>query len=186
MAINFDNLPQDNPYALPTPGVYIAKILEADMRAPKNDPTKPDYLSLKLNLFDKANKNCGSIYDILSESDSSVVQYKISRFVRACGIPLTGNMELKDLAKLVKNKTIAVDITLDKKSDTPRAQVDLFTREGYYLASEFEEIYFLVHPEEAEQAEFAALNTPSGNDEERPFDAQDGQAPVGQPGTPEY
>ena len=179
MAINFDKLPHDNPYALPTPGVYKAKIMEADMKAPKNDPTKPDYLNLKYTLFDKNNKNCGNIYDILSESDSSVVQYKISRFVRACGIPLTGSMELKDLAKVVKGKEIAVDVIIDKKSDQPRAQVDLFSREGYYLVSEFEDIYATVHPEEAEQADFTAMNATSGDDTERPFDAQDGGAPAG-------
>ena len=184
MAINFDKLPQDNPFALPTPGVYRAKIVEADMKSPKNDPTKPDYLNIKYTLFDRTNKNCGSIYDILSESDSSVVQYKIARFVRACGIPLTGAMELRDLAKLVKNKEIALDVTIDKKSDTPRAQVDLFSREGYYLASEFEEIYWLVRPEEAEQAEFETANAATGDDEERPFDAQDGGATTGP--TPEY
>lgn len=184
MAINFDKLPQDNPYALAAPGVYKAKIVEAEMRAPKNDPTKSDYLNIKYALFDKNNKSCGSLYDILSESDSSVVQYKISRFVRACGIPLTGSMELKDLAKIVKGKELALDVAHDKKSDTPRAQVDLFTREGYYLLSEFDEIYTLVHPEEAEQADFAALNEPSGDDEERPFDAQDGGATTA--GHPEY
>lgn len=184
MAINFDKLPQDNPFALPDPGVYKAKIVEAEMKSPKNDPTKPDYLNLKYTLFDRNNKNCGSIYDILSESDSSVVQYKISRFVRACGIPLTGSMELKDLAKIVKNKEIVVDVTHDKKSDQPRAQVDLFSREGYYMASEFEEIYLLVHPEEAEEADFHVMNETSGDDEERPFDAQDGGATT-RP-TPEY
>ena len=181
MAINFDKLPQDNPFALPDPGVYKAKIVEAEIRAPKNDPTKPDYLNLKYTLFDKNNKNCGSIYDILSESDSSVVQYKISRFVRACDIPLTGSMELKDLAKIVKGKEIALDVSHDKKSDQPRAQVDLFSREGYYLASEFADIYSILHPEEAEQADFSAMNEATGDDEERPFDAQDGGAPAGHP-----
>lgn len=184
MAINFNKLPQDNPFALPTPGVYRAKIVEAEIKSPKNDPTKPDYLNLKYTLFDRSNKNCGSIYDILSESDSSVVQYKIARFVRACGIPLVGAMELKDLAKLVKNKEIALDVTIDKKSDSPRAQVDLFSREGYYMASEFDEIYFLVHPEEAEQGDFGAMNEVTGDDEERPFDAADGAATT-RP-TPEY
>ena len=184
MAINFDSLPQDNPFGLPAPGVYKAKIVEAEMKAPKNDPTKPDYLNLKLTLFDKNDKNCGNIYDILSESDSSVVQYKISRFVRACGIPLTGSMELKDLAKLVKNKLIAVDVAHDKKSDTPRAQVDLFSREAYYLASEFNDIYAIVHPEEAERADFAAMNDATTDAAERPFDAADGAAPA-RP-TPEY
>jgi hypothetical protein len=187
MAINFDKLPQDNPYALPAPNVYRAKIVEAEMKAPKNDPTKPDYLNIKLALFDRTNKSCGSIYDIISESDSSVVQYKVSRFIRACGIPLTGSMELKDIAKIIKGKEIAVDIrhAVPRKGDEanfkPKAEVDLFTREAYYLPTEFEEIYFIVHPDEAEEEDFANNNAAVGDDEERPFDAPDGGAPAGHP-----
>lgn len=184
MAINFDKLPQDNPYALPAPGVYKAKIVEAEMKSPKNDPTRPDYLNVKYTLFDKANKNCGNLYDIISESDKSVVQYKLSRFIRACGIPLTGTMELKDLAKLVKNKEIVVDISLDKKSEQPRMQVDLFTREGYYTTAEFMDIYNIVHPDEAEQDEFHAANTSDSTDAEISFNAADG-AVTNRP-TPEY
>lgn len=175
MAINFDNLPQENPYALPAVGVYKAKIVEAEMKQGK-DLSKPEYLNIKYTLFDKNNKNCGSLYDIISESDSSVVQYKISRFVRACGIPLVGAMELKDLAKLVKNKELALDVSYDKKSDTPRAQVDLFSREAYYLPSEFMEIYNIVHPDEAAQDAFNANNNLDSTDEEVPFNAADGTA----------
>ena len=50
-------------------------------------------------------------------------------------------MELADIAKLVLNKQIAVDITEDAKSDKPRAVVDLFTREAYYPIGQFAEIY---------------------------------------------
>lgn len=177
MAINFDALPQDNPFALPAPGVYKAKIVEAEMKAPKNDPTKPDYLNLKYTLFDANNKNCGNIYDILSESSNSVVLYKLSRFIRACGIPRTGTLELRDLAKLVAGKEIVIDVSHDAKSDKPRAQVDLFTREGYYLPSEFDDIYKLTQPAGAEeQADFIAQNEFIGDDAERPFDAVDGTA----------
>lgn len=175
MAINFDNLPQDNPFALPEQDVYKAKITEAEMRASKNDPTKPDYLNLKYTLFDRNNKNCGSIYDIISESDSSVAKYKTARFVRACNIPLTGSMELKDLAKLVKGKEITVDVRQGKDlQGRPKAEIDLFSREGYYMSTEFEEIYIIVHPEVAEEADFIATNAVIGDDTERPFDAVDG------------
>jgi hypothetical protein len=164
--------------------VYRAKIMEAEMRAPKTDPSKPDYLNLKLTLFDKDNKNCGSIYDIISESDSSVVQYKVGRFVRACGIPLTGKMELRDLSKIVKGKTFVVDVNHDKPQagKQPRAQVDVFSGGAYYLDAEFDEIYALRHPDE--DAPLGDMNAPTGADEETPFDALDGNAPVGQ--RPEY
>ena len=106
MAINFDTLPQENPFALPTPGLYKATIDDAEMRRNKNDATKPPYLNLKYKLTDMEGKSKGVMFDILSESDSPVVGYKIARFCRACGIPLQGQIELSDLAKIVKGKEI--------------------------------------------------------------------------------
>ena len=176
MTINFDSLPQENPFALPEPGVYKAKIVEAEMKQGK-DLSKPEYLNLKFSLTDKDGKNCGTLYDIIAESDSSVVQYKTARFIRACGLPLTGSMELKDLAKIVKGRELALDVAHDTKSERPRAQVDLFSREAYYLASEFMDIYKLVNPEEAEEAAFQQANTSDSTDAEIPFDAADGAAP---------
>lgn len=184
MSINFDALPQDNPYALPAPGLYRAKITEAEMRKGKTDPSKPAYLNLKLTLFDKNHKNCGSIYDIISESDSSVVQYKTGRFLRACGIALTGSMELSDLAKIVLSRELTVDVNHSRPKQgednfTPKAQVDVFSHEAYYTKAEFDEVYALFHPEEQEQADFGLMNEPVGDDAERPFDAEDGNASAG-------
>ena len=62
------------------------------------------------------------------------------------------------------------------RGERPRAQVDLFSREAYYLASEFMDIYMLVHPEEAEQAEFQQANTSDSTAAEIPFNAADGAA----------
>lgn len=172
MAINFDSLPQENPFGLPKPGVYLAKIVEAQMKQGK-DATKPMYLNLKYELINADGTKAGTLYDIISESDSSVVMYKIGRFVRACGIPLQGSMELKDLAKIVNGKTIVVDVAIDDKGDRPRAQVDLFTREAYYMKDEFEEIYKLVNPDVMNEG---FMNIPDGTDEEVPFDAPSADA----------
>lgn len=183
MSINFDSLPQDNPYALPAAGLYKAKIVEAEMRAAKtkneDGSAKPDYLNLKLMLFDKNGKSHGAIYDILSESDKNAVKYKLGRFIRACGIPLAGSMELKDLAKLVRNKDIVVDVMIDKKSDTPRAQVSLFGNECYYLPSEFDEVYNALYGQPA--ADGAINEGVTGDASEQPFDATDGAAPMNPP-----
>ena len=178
--INFDSLPKENPYALPAAGVYRAHIAEADIRQGK-DLSKPPYLNLKYTLSDAEGHNKGTLYDIISESDSTVVQFKIARFVRACGIPLIGQMTLSDLCKVIKGKDIVVDVTIDKKSDPNRAQVDLFTRQAYYLPSEFDEINNLVNPPKGELNEF----TP-GNDEEVPFNAADGGTPATPVNTPQY
>ena len=175
--INFDNLPQDNPFALPDVDLYMAKIAEAKMTKSEG---KPDYLNLKLQLTDHKGKSAGVVYDIISESDKSVVQYKTARFVRACGLPLVGAMELSDIAKLVQNKDIAVSINHSKetkykgKTYPPKAQVDIFSGEAYYLPTEFEEIYTLVHPSDTPAPDFEPVT-----DADSAFNAPDGDANTG-------
>lgn len=166
--INFDTLPQSNPFSTPEPDLYLATIVEANMKMGR-DTSKPPYLNLKYNLKKADGSSGGTLYDIISESESEVVKYKIARFVRACNIPLQGNMELKDLAKVVMGITIAVDVTIDDKGDRPRAQVDLFSREAYYTAEEFADVYASIHPDIA-VPEFKDID--EGTDEEVPFEQE--------------
>ena len=172
MAINFDTLPQENPFALPTPGLYKATIDDAEMRRNKNDATKPPYLNLKYKLTDMEGKSKGVMFDILSESDSPVVGYKIARFCRACGIPLQGQIELSDLAKIVKGKEILVDVKID---DTDaryvKAVVDIFSHEAYYQVAELESLKPVFFAEQKEiSANDAFMQIPEGaNDEGVPF-----------------
>lgn len=175
MAINFSALPTSNPFSLPEPGVYKAKIEEAEMRTPKTDATKPQYLNVKLALFKNDGSKAGTVYDIFSESEASAAQFKLGRFITACGLPLTGSMELKDLGKVVVGRTVTVDITHDKKSDQPRAIVDVFSRECYYPEADFERIYKMVHPSTEVTAEMTS-DFIVEDDAEVPFNAADGQA----------
>jgi Protein of unknown function (DUF669) len=180
MAINFSNLPTKNPFALPEPGVYRAIIEEAEMRNNKTDATKPPYLNLKYKLLNEDESSAGTMYDLISESDSSIVQFKISRFIQACGLPLTGSMELKDLAKIAKGRTIVVDVAHDKKSNPPRAQVDLFSRQAYYPAAEYAEIKALVtNTTTAKEvtANDSFMQVPE-TEAEAVFNAPDGGAPT--------
>jgi hypothetical protein len=143
MAINFNSLPNDRPNQLPTPGKYYATIEKAEMTNPK-DPAKLPYLNLTLALQDKNGKSCGKIFrDMLSESDSDIVRYKIQRFITALGIPITDTFELKDLVKIVIGKKLIVDVTIDdpKKKDpnspyAPSPVVDIFSGMIYYPLSE--------------------------------------------------
>ena len=148
--INFDALPKTNPGGgVAKPGIYRATIDKAEMRAPK-DPSKKEYLSITLKLRDKDESPAGVVFDILTESDAPAILYKIGRFLRACGIPLQGAMELKDIAKLVLGKEVAVDIKNEKDTNgNDRAVVDLFSREAYYMPGEFDNVYALMHADEA-------------------------------------
>ena len=171
MAINFDTLPQENPFALPEPGLYKAKIDDAEMRSNKNDATKPPYLNLKYKLTDMQGKGKGTMFDIISESDSPVVGYKIARFCRACGIPLQGQIELSDLAKIVKGKEIMVDVKIDDADPRyVKAVVDIFSHEAYYQVAELESlkpVFFAEQKEISANEEF--MQVPDNETDGVPF-----------------
>lgn len=163
--IQFDQLPTTNPGGgIPTPGIYRATIDKAEMKAPK-DANKKEYLSITLKLKNKDGSAAGTVFDILTESDAPAILYKIGRFLRACGIPLQGAMELKDIAKLVLGKEVAVDIKIGKDNKgADRAEVDLFTREAYYMPGEFDEVYSTLHPDEAPKDMTPLLDVPETAD----------------------
>lgn len=133
MAINFNSLPTDKPNALPDNGTYYATIESAEMKQGK-DPTKPPYLNIALALKDKNGRACGKIFDILSESDKELVQYKLARFVLALGLEKLGTFELIDLVKIIKNKQLIVDVKQEEAKDgyPAKAVVDVFAGSIYY------------------------------------------------------
>jgi len=143
MAIDFSSLPQDNPFSIPKPGLYLVKIIKAESKPPK-DVSKPEYLECVYALTDAHGKACGNFTDRFFESESDVVKFKLGRFVKATGIPITGMVEFRDLAKILVNRTLVVDIknVKDDYNSTPekevlKAEVDIFSREAYYNVSEF-------------------------------------------------
>ena len=146
--INFDSLPTTNEYAVEA-DVYLAHIEKAEMRKPK-DLEKPEYLSLQYRLTRHNGKKAGVMFDAQYDSEKSLMQYKLGRFLKACKIPLKGQMELKDIATLVLNKDIVIDTSVDESGNQPRLQAGLFGREVYYTPEEFDEIWNLAHPESSE------------------------------------
>ena len=146
--INFDSLPTSNEYSIEA-DVYLAHIEKAEMRTPK-EAGKPDYLSLQYRLTRHNGKKAGVMFDAQYDSDKQLMQYKLGRFLKACGIPLKGQMELKDIATLVLNKDLVVDTSIDESGSRPRLQVDLFGRELYYPTAQFDEIWNIAHPEGSE------------------------------------
>ena len=176
MAIKFDTLPTQNPGGGSVkPGLYYAHVEKAEMKQPKDASKKP-YLSVTLKLFDRDKKKAGVLFDMFSESDNNVQQYKLGRFLRACGIPLVGEMELKDIAKVVINKDIAADVKEDEYNGHKRAAVNLFDNEAYYTADEYETVYAAIHTSDEDKAEandgFSGMNVPENADATVPFDEE--------------
>jgi hypothetical protein len=152
MAINFNSLPVDKPNALPENGTYYATIESAEMKQGK-DPTKPPYLNIALALKDKNGKACGKVFDILSESDKELVQYKLARFLIALDLAKLGVFELVDLVKIIKNKQLIVDIKQEEARDgyPAKAVVDVFAGSIYYPISDATVLFGKEAPKAAEQ-----------------------------------
>ncbi len=140
--INFSSLPTSKPVNLPDSGTYYATIDSAEMKQGK-DVTKPPYLNIGLTLKDKNGTTCGKIFDILSDSDKELVQYKLARFLISLGLDRLGTFELNDLVKLVKNKQLIVDVKQEEAKDgyPAKAVVDVFAGSIYYPMSDAEVIF---------------------------------------------
>jgi hypothetical protein len=167
--INFNALPNERPNALPEIGAYYALIEKAEMKSSKT-PGKSDYLNLTLALTSKDGKACGKVFDMLTESDSDIVRYKIQRFFTALGLPITDTFELKDLVKIVPGKKFICDITIDdpKKKDPTstypaKAVVDVFSGMIYYSLADANAIF--------------GVENPTGEDKIDAPDAADAEAP---------
>lgn len=141
MAIKFDALPSEKPFNVVQPGNYYAVIESADMKQGK-DTTKPPYLNLKYKLKDKDGKNAGILFDIIAESEHSLMQYKLKRFLTALGLSFSGEFELKDIQKVCVGKEFIVNTTIEKREgQQDRAIVDLFSNEIYYNISAANEVF---------------------------------------------
>ena len=170
--INFDTLPTTSEYTVKA-DVYLAHIEKAEMRTPKTQG-KPDYLNLQYRLTRHNGTKAGVMFDGQYESDKQLIQYKLARFLKACKIPLKGQMELKDIATLVLNKDIVVDTSVDESGTQPKLQVDLFGREAYYPVEQFDEIWNLAHPEgnefmPAPEGDVPFMQIPDGDNEETEY-----------------
>lgn len=150
MAINFSGLPTKRPNALPATGTYYATIDSAEMKQGQ-DPTKPQYLNITLALKDKQGKACGKIFDMLSESDKELVQYKIARFLIALGLDKLGTFELVDLVKVIKGKQLIVDVKQEEaKNGYPaKAVVDVYAGNIYYPMSDAHTLFGAAAPSKA-------------------------------------
>lgn len=136
MAINYDALPSTKPASTIPAGFYKATIVKAEMRTSKN--TGNSYLSIQYDLNNGAGVT-GKLFDMQFDSEKEFLRYKLQRFLTALQLNLQGSFELKDLCKLVNNKQLVVDITIeDAKDGNPaRNVINSFDHEIYYPISEW-------------------------------------------------
>lgn len=124
MAINMNSLPTEKPSmsSVIPKGCYIAKIVKAEMKTPRSG--KADYFSAECDITDPvSNTGMGKFWINLFESDANLPRYQLARFIRALNLNIQGEFELRDLTKMVNNKSLMVDICPDK--DNERSIVDI-------------------------------------------------------------
>lgn len=136
--INFDSIPKEKPagFKVPEPGfhkVTIAKVTEEVSKAGN------DYLQLQLKTEDGA-----IVFDNIVDSTAPALQWKLGRLVTACKLPLSGELTLSDLGKVILNKEIVADIKVIeddyKKDGSMKAEVDIFTNDIFYPIEEYADL----------------------------------------------
>lgn len=146
MAINFDQLPKERPegnnaYALTAPGLHKASIESAEIKTSKaGNP----YLNVKYKVDDNT-----TMFDMIMDSDTPAIQYKLSRFVQALKLPLVGSLELEDLRRIIVGKELVIDVihkpnkytnASGEPVETIKAEVDLFGRDIFYPIEQYAEL----------------------------------------------
>lgn len=133
--IHFNNLPDSGSSNTLITGKHKVKVTKAEMKQPK-DLNKPEYLNVTLAIYDDSNNQIGTIWDILSESDKALVQYKLKRFILGFNIPITGDFELRDLAKVVVGREAYAELTIQTSDTYPDKTVVDATKNEIYTPIE--------------------------------------------------
>jgi len=143
MSIQLDGLPTSKPestggnYPIIPEGKVFLKIIDAQVKQ------KVDGSGAVINQWlnvSYENATGSRMWDNVFITSNPNVQYKLQRFLTACRIPLTGSLELTDLAMLVKGKEIYADIK-HKENDyynppKTEATVDIFESDIFYAVGE--------------------------------------------------
>ena len=107
--LNFNALPQDKPNSnTVADGRYEAVVYKAEMVNKKDG--SGEYLNVSFKL-DKG----GFVNENYFDSDKPFLQYKLGRLLKACNVSLSGEGTLRDVAKVVKEKRVIIDVVVNDR-----------------------------------------------------------------------
>lgn len=107
--MNFDALPKDKPNQnAVADGRYTAKVFKTEMRMGKDSNAEYLNVSFKIN-------NGGFVNENYFDSDKPFLQYKLGRLLNACKVTLSGNGTLRDVAKVIKDKEVIIDVAVNDR-----------------------------------------------------------------------
>jgi len=140
MSINLDAVPDKNPSAPIDEGTYLATVTKTKMSQP-NDINKGEYLHVEYSV-EGTDGSKGAFSDNHYDSDSSYLQFKLKRFLTALDLQLTGEIELKDIEKLVQVGSKLVLVVRHSTSEwkgvkKTDAEIDIFGSDCFYPVSDW-------------------------------------------------
>lgn len=164
MAINFNTLPDSANQNVLISGKTKVKVKKAEMKQ-KNDGTG-EYMNVLLEAFNEQGATMGTFFDIISESDKALPQYKLKRFIIGFGLPISGTFELKDLCKIVVGKEAYAELKIDEREGyAAKTVVDATKDEIYYPINATAQTPTAA-PMPGDSFEQAEADLPFGGDEE--------------------
>lgn len=130
--LNFDALPNKKPNNNNvSEGRYNATIFKCEMR--KSKTTGNEYLNVSFKI-----DNGGFVNENYFEGDKPFLLYKLGRLLKACKIELAGEGTLKDVAKVIKDKKVIIDVVVN---DNGYGSLDYSgDNEGIYAIDEVQTI----------------------------------------------
>ena len=107
--LNFERLPQDKPNQnTVADGRYTAKVFKTEIRTGKDSNAEYLNVSFKIN-------NGGFVNENYFDSDKPFLQYKLGRLLKACKVTLSGEGTLRDVAKVIKDKEVIIDVAVNDR-----------------------------------------------------------------------
>lgn len=107
--MNFDALPKDKPNQNSVAdGRYTAKVFKTEMRTGKD--SNAEYLNVSFKI-----DNGGFVNENYFDSDKPFLQYKLGRLLNACKVTLSGEGTLRDVAKVIKDKVVIIDVAVNDR-----------------------------------------------------------------------
>lgn len=141
MPIHLDQLPSERPEAnfkLLDAGTYEFVIEKAEIKVSNNGN---EYMQVTL-VTDDGDK----LWDNIMYTDNPHVQFKFTRFLRACKVPLQGSLEFKDIKVLVEGARVKADVIQEEQTYKGNTQtrniIDLFNGDCYYPIDDEEAVPF--------------------------------------------
>lgn len=110
--MNFDALPKDKPNQNSVAdGRYTAKVFKTEMRVSNKDNNdNKEYLNVSFKI-----DNGGFVNENYFDSDKPFLQYKLGRLLNACKVTLSGEGTLRDVAKVIKDKVVIIDVAVNDR-----------------------------------------------------------------------